>query len=185
MDIVRLDENVWKGYVLPMGYTTCEYYDVVPESIPSGMRVSLIRKRFAAPVRHTPEEYDFPDRLFRDHWKGAFAYGIEKDGRLLAAIELFEESWAKRLRVTELWVDESLRRRGTGSRLMDIAKAETVSKGLRMLILETQSCNTAAIDFYRSQGLTLVGLSACDYTNDDIARKEVRFEMGWFVPAKS
>lgn len=52
---------------------------------------------------------------------------------------------------------------------------------MRMVILETQSCNVAAIDFYRSQGMDLVGVLTCDYSNNDMERKEVRFEMGWFA----
>lgn len=102
-------------------------------------------------------------------------------GKLIAAIELYPEKWAKRIRVTELWVDEKSRRRGIGSELMTFAKQKTQESDCRMLILETQSCNVAAIDFYRSQGLELVGVLTCDYQNDDIERKEVRFEMGWFI----
>ena len=101
-----------------------------------------------------------------------------ENGKLIAAIELFHEKWAKRIRVTELWVDEKARRRGIGSELMTFAKQKTQESDCRMLILETQSCNVAAIDFYRSQGLELVGVLTCDYQNDDIERKEVRFEMG-------
>ena len=64
---------------------------------------------------------------------------------------------------------------------MDLAKEAAVREKMRMVILETQSCNVAAIDFYRSQGMDLVGVLTCDYSNNDMERKEVRFEMGWFA----
>ena len=180
-DIVMLDKKKWKGTLLPIEYTTKEYYDVVKTPTQHGVTIEIARKKFDKPVRHDPGEYDFPDRLYQDHFDGATAYGVFENGKLIAAIELFHEKWAKRIRVTELWVDEKSRRRGIGSELMTFAKQKTQENDCRMLILETQSCNVAAIDFYRSQGFELVGVLTCDYQNDDIERKEVRFEMGWFV----
>ena len=50
----------------------------------------------------------------------------------------------------------------------------------RALILEMQSCNTAAFAFYRAQGYHLAGFDSCCYTNSDIARKEVRLDLAWF-----
>lgn len=35
------------------------------------------KKRFDSPVTHTPEEYDYPDRLYQDDWEKAEAYGID------------------------------------------------------------------------------------------------------------
>ena len=48
----------------------------------------------------------------------------------------------------------------------------------RALILETQSCNAAAIAFYQQCGLSIMGFNACEYSNEDIAKHEVRLEMG-------
>ena len=45
-------------------------------------------------------------------------------------------------------------------------------------MLETQSCNTDAIAFYLQEGLSLIGLDTCCYSNEDIARGEVRLELG-------
>ena len=43
----------------------------------------MVKKKFDIPVTHTPEEYDFPDRLYQDHWGNAEAYGIytEENGK--------------------------------------------------------------------------------------------------------
>ena len=54
----------------------------------------------------------------------------------------------------------------------------TPEKWNNALILETQSCNAAAIAFYLSQGLSLMGLNTCEYSNQDVERHEIRLEMG-------
>jgi hypothetical protein len=56
--------------------------------------------------------------------------------------------------------------------------------GCRALILETQSCNTGAVRFYLSQGLTLMGFNACEYSNEDLERHEARLEMGMLIEKK-
>ena len=112
--ITRLDKEKWKGHILPIEYTTQEYYDVSKTVSSDGFLIDIKRKKFDVPVRHFPEEYDFPDKLYQDHWQGAEAFGVVEGGHLIAAIELYRESWAKRLRVTELWVDENYRRQGIG-----------------------------------------------------------------------
>ena len=50
--------------------------------------------------------------------------------------------------------------------------------GARMLDLETQSCNEAAIAFYRKNGFSVIGFDLYAYSNADPERREVRIEMG-------
>ena len=100
---------------------------------------------------------------------------------MLACIEVCPEEWSNRLVVTELWVSEELRRKGVGKRLMDKAKEVAVRQKRRAVILETQSCNTNAIGFYLHQGFELIGFDTCCYSNEDIARREVRVNLGFFL----
>ena len=161
-EIVFLPPERWKGELIPMRYTTETYYDVVTERTPEGWEIRLEKKRFETPVTHTPEEYDFPDKLYEDYRPGAKARGIvSESGELLACIETDPEEWSNRLVVTELWVTESLRRQGIGHRLMALAKKQAAEEGRRALILETQSCNTGAIAFYESEGFSLIGYDLC------------------------
>jgi ribosomal protein S18 acetylase RimI-like enzyme len=51
-------------------------------------------------------------------------------------------------------------------------------KGARMLVLETQSCNVKAIQFYLKHGYKLIGFDTAAYSNQDIEKKEVRLELG-------
>ena len=47
-----------------------------------------------------------------------------------------------------------------------------------MLVLETQTNNATAIDFYLRFGFDLIGLDTAAYSDDDVGKREVRLEMG-------
>lgn len=183
--IIHLPKEQWKDAPIPMSYTTEEYYEVSIQKKPDGFQVEFEKKRLNTPVSHYPEEYDFPDKLYQDHWQKAYAWGIieEMDGRqeLAACIETCPEEWSNRLMVTELWVHEKLRRKGLGHKLMEIAKEQAVLEHRRAVILETQSCNVPAISFYLQEGFELIGFDSCCYSDRDIDRKEVRLDLGYFI----
>ena len=181
-EIVALPKEQWKGTPIPMATRNDSYYDFEISPLDhDGCTISIIRKPAEQDIVHTPEEYDFPDGLYQDHWEKAEAYGVVgAGGEMLACIEVCPEEWSNRLMVTELWVSEGLRRKGIGKRLMDKAKEIAVNQKRRAVILETQSCNTKAIAFYLSQGFELIGFDTCCYTNNDIGRREVRINLGYF-----
>lgn len=189
-EIISLPREVWAGTVIPMRYTTEDYFDVriKKKKQGEGYDVELCKCKFETPVSHYPEEYDFPDKLYQEHWEKAYAWGIveeREDGSgLLACIETCPEEWSNRLIITELWVHESLRRQGIGRRLMAIAKKQAVLEHRRAIILETQSCNTGAISFYEQEGFELIGFDSCCYSNRDLERKEVRINMGYILRTK-
>lgn len=181
-EIIALPKEKWKGAPIPLVTRSSSYYDLEIHPLDSrGCTVSLIRKQAEEEIVHTPEEYDFPDSLYQEHWENAEAFGIvSEDGDLLACIEVCPEEWSNRLMVTELWVSDGLRHQGIGKRLMDKAKEIAVSQNRRAVILETQSCNTNAIGFYLHEGFELIGFDTCCYTNNDIGRREVRINLGYF-----
>lgn len=188
-EIISLPKEEWEGTIIPMRYTTEEYYDVNICPKNGGFDIQIQKNRFETPVSRFPEEYDFPDKLYQAHWEKASAWGIieEKDGKpgLLACIEVCPEEWSNRLMVTELWVHEELRRQGIGHALMAIAKQRAIAENRRAIILETQSCNVGAISFYLAEGFELIGLDSCCYSNRDLERKEVRINMGYFLSVPS
>ena len=183
--IILLPKEEWEGTVIPMRYTTEEYFDVIIEKEKGGYHISFQKRKFDSPVTHYPEEYDFPDKLYQPHWEKACAWGItqNKNGtpELLACIETCPELWSNRLIVTELWVHEGFRRQGIAHALMAIAKEQAVSERRRAIILETQSCNVGAISFYQQEGFEPIGFDSCCYSNHDLERKEVRINMGYFL----
>lgn len=182
--IIPLPKADWQGAILPIGYTAWEYYDVAMQREHDGFSISIRKRHLESPITHNPQEHDFPDRLFAEHWPQVQAWGIVEAGQLKAAIESCPEDWSNRLRVTELWVDPSLQKQGIGHALMQIAKQQALLQKRRAIILETQSCNANAIGFYLHEGFELIGLDRICYTNHDLQRREVRLEFGW-IPEES
>lgn len=176
--IVHLPKEQWKGQVIPIAYTTEEYFDVSIDKKAEGFAVHMEKKKFDTPISHTPEEYDFPDKLYEEWWEDACAWGVLADGKLAAAIETAPEKWSNRLRVTELWVAPEYQKQGIGHALMEVAKEQARLERRRAMMLETQSCNVNAIGFYLHEGFTLIGFDSCCYANNDLQRKEVRLELG-------
>lgn len=184
-DIIHLPKEIWKDTIIPIGYTSDSYYDVNVNKSKNGYNIEIEKKVFCEPVSHTPEEYDFPDKLYQDHWENAFTWGVIEKGDLIAAIETDPEKWSNRLRITELWVSDKYQKQGLGHALIEVAKEQARLERRRAIILETQSCNVNAIGFYQHEGFTLIGMDTCCYKNNDLQRKEVRLEFGWFPEKKS
>ena len=181
-NIIPLPKEQWKGTRIPLVTRSDSYYDLEIKPLDKeGCTINIVRKMAEKEILHTPEEYDFPDSLYQDHWEKAEAFGVvSDDGKLLACIEVCPEEWSNRLLVTELWVSDELQGKGLGKQLMDRAKEVAAAQNRRAIILETQSCNTKAIGFYLHQGFELIGFDTCCYTNNDIGRHEIRFDLGYF-----
>ncbi len=91
-EIIPLSKEKWKGSVVPIRYTTDAYFDLELTESEAAFTARMVKKNFDAPVTHTPEEYNDPDRLYQDYWEKAEAYGIVgKDGTLFACIEICPE----------------------------------------------------------------------------------------------
>ena len=170
-----LPPEFWQGYELQFYYESAHYFDTELVDCPDGFGVAFTKKAFEAPITKS-----FTDPLYQSYWEGAQAFGILENGVLVACIELWKQDHSNRLRVTQMWTAQTHRRQGFGRALMNLAKAKAQELGCRALILETQSCNEAAIAFYQAQGLTLFGFDRCDYSNQDIENREVRLELGLF-----
>jgi predicted N-acetyltransferase YhbS len=183
-NIIHLTKEKWKGTIIPIGYETMKYYDVLVNKTDKGYMIEIEKKDFAEPVLHTPDEYDFPDKLYEDYRENAYAWGVLVNDELVAAIETDQELWSNRLRITELWVSEKYQKQGIGHALIEVAKEQARRERRRAIILETQSCNVNAIDFYQHESFRLIGMDTCCYKNNDLQRKEVRLEFGWFPENK-
>lgn len=179
--IEKLDKEKWKGYILPINYSEDYYYDIKINTMENGFNIPIVLKKLDKTYTHNSKDYDYPDSLFQDYFDDVEVLGIVDNGNLLAAIETSVETWSNRMVVNELFVHESIRKQGYGKKLMDLAKKRAKENHNRVLMLETQSSNVNAIGFYLSQGFTLIGFDSCCYKNDDIKRKEVRFNFGYFL----
>ena len=172
MHISELPWEQFEGYQVVFSYESKGYYDFKMRSTQNVFAMEFVRTPCA------PVHKEFVDHLFAPHWDDPHAYALWDGREMRAILEVTPENWNNRLRVTNLCVQEGYRRRGFGTLLMTRAREIARAQHRRALILETQSCNTAAISFYLSQGLTLMGFNACEYSNEDVARHEMRLEMG-------
>ena len=177
--ILPLEREQWQDYRLEFHYLSNHYYDVEIDCSDKGFLVSFAKKQFDPPFEKMPDD---TDKLFQPWWNDIKAWGIVERGRLLAVIETAIEEWSNRLVVTEFWVDEPLRRKGIGTALMNIAVRRAKDEKRRVIMLETQSRNEGAIAFYLGYGFSLIGFDACAYQNNDLHRREVRMNMGIYLP---
>ncbi|QVK21352.1 GNAT family N-acetyltransferase [Mycoplasmatota bacterium] len=176
MNLIELSKEEYKGYELKFEYETDCYYKVNITKSTAGFNVSFFKENYDSLVSKS-----FEDDLFPDYLDNASAYGIFVDESLIAVLEVNRELYSKRLRVTSILVEKEYRRKKMGKLLMDKAKEIAGEEGLRAIILETQTCNTKAIDFYLSQGFELGGFDKSCYSNDDILKNEVRIELVYFT----
>lgn len=179
-EITHLPKEKWEGTIVPIGYTTHKYYDVTVHQKDNGFTIDIEKKDFDKTYVFTPEKYNYPDKLYEKHWENACASGVLVNNELIAVIETDQELWSNRLRITELWVHEDYQKIGLGHALIEKAKEQAIKEKRRAIILETQSCNVNAVDFYMHEGFTLIGFDSCCYSNNDLDKKEVRLEFGWF-----
>ncbi len=120
----------------------------------------------------------FESQLFETYWEKPEAYGLFDKEQIIGVVAVNHEEWNNRLRVTDILVVSEHRRRGIGHRLMEVVKETAKRLKARAIVLESQTCNTTAIDFYRKEGFEIVGFDSICYSNSDIENKEVRIEFG-------
>ncbi len=171
--IKLLDKNSYEKYPITFSYETKAYYDVSMTTASNTIQITLTKKPFDRAVKKS-----FVDYLYEPYRERAEAYGYFRDETLVGIIEIDFEAWSKRLRISECIVFEAFQRQGIATKLMQFASERGMALGARALVLETQSCNVNAIDFYHSVGFELSGLDTLCYSNQDIENREVRLELG-------
>ena len=173
VEIVELAKE--DAYLKEIGskYTSSHYYDLSVRRDSEGWRLDLARKAFDETLNK-----NYRGKLFEDHVQEPRVFAARVGDREVGWIELGYEKWNNRMRVWELLVAEEFRKQGIGTQLMNHAVSFARQKGARMLVLETQTNNATAIDFYLRFGFDLVGLDTAAYSDDDVGKREVRVEMG-------
>lgn len=170
MEIKRLEREAYAGKRFTARYQTGGYYDISPAE--EGFQITY------TPFE-TPVERFFDDVFFGEWLEEPVAFGAFEDGRLIGYVEGSPEMWNGRFRISNICLfDSGERRRGVGTMLMAVIQKEAAASGARMIVLETQSCNEAAIGFYRKNGFAVIGFDLYAYSNTDPERHEVRVEMG-------
>jgi ribosomal protein S18 acetylase RimI-like enzyme len=83
------------------------------------------------------------------------------------------EKWNQTVWLCDIRVRAEYRRRGIASRLLEDLQWAAVRAEARGIMLETQSANTRAIEFYLAKGFRLVGLNSALYSDRDSPMVEV------------
>lgn len=98
---------------------------------------------------------------------------VEENRRLIGFLDVEIQSWRRVAKVWNLLVDEEYRRQGIGTDLMERAKAFAREKDCRAIVVETQTTNWPALNFYLGTGFQICAVDDHFYTNRDLERKEV------------
>jgi streptothricin acetyltransferase len=169
-DVTRLTE-IDANFESPM------FLDVVKET--DGMNVGwrLVARPLDPPFRCTDYDFDAQEREHihrrREEGDGLWLVAERADGRLVGMVDAQHQTWREAGWLWNIAVDRSARGQGLGRALMGRVLAWGRRRGLRAIMLETQTNNWPACRFYRRYGFVLTGLDDHFYTNDDVENREV------------
>lgn len=154
-------------------YTSAHYYEAVFEERGNGWSIDFTLKPFGEPF-HKREE----SLIFVNYLENLECYIAELEGQEAGVINFHHEKWNNVVRIHDIQVDPSARCQGIGSVLMAWAKKRASEIEARAIVLETQTSNYPAIQFYQKHGFRLTRCDLISYSNEDVHKKEVRIEMG-------
>ncbi len=157
-------------------YSSEKYYEVGVERKDDGWNICMTEKKFEVPfVKKTIEE------IFEPYKEGSEFYVAELSGEEVAVMVIQKLEWNNTLLIHDLYVEERFKGEGIGKRFIVLAKKRARELGVRSIVLETQTSNFSAIQFYLSNGFEVVGLHTISYSNEDVQNKEVRMEMAYII----
>ena len=111
----------------------------------------------------------------------------EFEGKPVGLLDVSFEDWNETAKVWNLYVDAAHRGQGLGRQLIQRAAewarqpdARQPDHRARALVVETQTNNYPACQFYRANGFELSGIDDHFYTNDDINAKMGTGEVALF-----
>jgi ribosomal protein S18 acetylase RimI-like enzyme len=154
-------------------YFTKEHYAVTVFHKKDGWKIKLVLEALPKQI-----EKRFEGGLFQDFVDEPRVFATELEDKQVGWMELGFQEWNNRMRIWELLAEQGFRRNGIGTLLVGHAVKLSKKRGARMLVVETQSCNVPAINFYLKNGFELIGFDVAAYSNEDVERKEVRLEFG-------
>jgi ribosomal protein S18 acetylase RimI-like enzyme len=153
-------------------YTSDKYYEVTI-SEGTGWSISLKEKEFEKPfVKSIYVEVFEPDKLKLE------CYTAEVNGNEAGITSFNFWEWNNTVRIWDLYVTDNMQNKGIGRMLLDVVKQRARELKARAVVVETQTSNYNAIQFYKKMGFRLTGFDSISYSNEDIKNKEVRIELG-------
>ncbi len=172
MKIVALDPNQFKGYFIEATYQTKQIY-LVKIKKSKHIDVTIKKKRF-----FRKKEKSITMSLYEDYVENPQAFGIFERKKLVAFIEGSLETWNNTYQITNLYVSKRHRKEGFATLLFEHMEQKAKALNARAIVLEVQSCNGPAIQFYEKRGLHFIGLNTLAYSNEDVQKNEVKLSYG-------
>ncbi len=157
-------------------YTSEHYYELNLTKKPrdEGWIFEWTKKPFTKPFSKKGE-----GNLFADFKEDAEYYILLSDeGHEIGKLVIGKIHVNNTARVWDIAIDQQYLGCGFGTKLMGYAEERARSWGCRAMIVECQSSNYNAIQFYQKNGFDLIGFDLLWYSNTDVQKHEVRFELG-------
>lgn len=171
MEIIKIDKETLKDKNISYSYTSNAYYDVKRER-DSFFKIELVYRLRSQALEKTIDSFLFPD-----HFNDVSVFALMEHGVRVGLIQLAVEDWTQRLRICDIYVEKESQGSGFGKQLIQIAKRIARENNYRQIVLEAQSTNTQAIEFYQSQGFEVAGLDLSHYLPEHVEKEEFRIEM--------
>lgn len=176
MKIIELDVEKYKNAEIMFEYTTQKFLEFENSKLENGYSYILNEKKLQKPVLIKHKDKLFTPELINPV---CFACVIDDINAGIIQMELLYES--RRLRIDALSVKKEFRRKGIGTLLIDIAKETALQEDMRMIYLETQSCNVDAVKFYIENGFEISGFDLFAYSNNDLEKKFVKIRLAYLL----
>jgi ribosomal protein S18 acetylase RimI-like enzyme len=96
-----------------------------------------------------------------------------EDKRIVGILDVELREWNNTAWIWNIMLDDSVRRHGLGSVLIQRTIDWARQNQVRAIMLETQTNNLPACRFYQKLGFELIGINEVFYTNQDTERDEI------------
>ena len=173
VEIKRLDKAQLQDRVNIFEYESPGHYKVEIQPKKDGWTIDFTKQNF----QQTFKKWDDTDKIIQPYKGDSEIYGAFIDEKETGLIQFEYQPHNKSVRVWDIDVWKEFQNHGVGTALMEKCISRARECGARRIVLEVQSSNLKAINFYKKIGFDLIGLDASHYHNDDIDRSEVRLEM--------
>ncbi|MCX6049231.1 MAG: GNAT family N-acetyltransferase [Chloroflexi bacterium] len=167
---INLDDltRIASGYTADSKYVV-HYHDSVTHTA-----FELVLTKLDQPYVKAYDHFDAATaQRYGEILASGYSFGAFDGEQLVGLLIAEPQSWNNSVVVCEFHVAETHRRRGIGRRLMEGVAAQATQTGLRIIVCETQTTNTPAIQAYRKLGFRLEGVDISYYTNNDYPDGEV------------
>jgi len=176
LEIKQVQFEEVQGKTSIFTYQSPFFYDlqIQSEKGDAGWKIFFNKSQFNPPFEKHKEELIFEQ--YKIHSIFYFVF-LKENTTKIGWICLEHIKWNNTTRLWDIDVDDRYRHLGFGSEMMEFIKQVSKESGSRGIVLECQTSNYPAIQFYRKMGFQLGGFDAIAYSNQDSEKHEVRLEM--------